>query len=96
MIELDLSDDGRLIPEKVFEEGISEKRIELLVHVRRAEDIDLLVKENNKLQDKIKQQDRDIRQWAMMHSQYMHALDEIRTFKRYCKKHHIDFDFSSV
>lgn len=85
-----------LTPEEFFVRGISGNRLEVLVHVRRYDDIEELLAENNDLRDQIKKLQRDIYSWTSMGAKYMQALDELRDLQRICKKNGIHFDFRSL
>lgn len=86
----------QLTPEQFFIQGISDNRLEVLVHVRRYEDIEELLAENADLRAQIEKLRRDIYQWTTMGAKYMLALDDLRDLQRICKKNGIHFEFRSL
>lgn len=87
---------GQLTPEEFFAQCISGNRLEVLVHVRRYEDIEELLAENAELRAQVEKLRRDIYQWTAMGGKYMQALDDLRELQRICKKNGIRFDFRSL
>ena len=74
-----------------FQKAISDNRIELLVHVRRYEDIEELLVEIDSLRSKVKKLEHDIYSWTHLGVQYQEAMDELHRCQRLLRKHGINF-----
>ena len=95
MLEFDFSDDGRMDGIQIFRQGVS-KPIEILVHLRKADDIQALADQVNALREENARLKRDIYSWTITGNRYLVALDELRELQRLCKEYHIDFPFQSL
>lgn len=95
MIEFDLTDDGRLDGAEIFNKGISQP-LEVLVHIRKADDIQALTETLNALREENKRLKQDIFTWSMTGNRYLQALDELRDLQKICKDNHIYYPFRSL
>lgn len=76
--------------------AIPPDHLNIVVHVRNADDVQALVDENQSLKTQVKKLEQDIYTWSTYSARYMEALDDLRALRRICKKHGIDFDFRSL
>lgn len=77
--------------ESFFRAGIGKQPLEVVVHVRRFEDIEQLVKRINEQDRQISKLQQDIYTWSLMGLKYQEANDEIRYLRSILKRHAIDF-----
>lgn len=96
MPELEQIDIDRKDFERFWNAAISGDKLEVLVHVRNADDVQTLIRENDTLRDQIKRLQRDVLSWTNMGTKYLEALDELRELQKVCKHLGIDFDFRSL
>lgn len=80
-----------MTPDEFFLKGISDNRLEVLVHVRRYEDIEDLISEIDALKAKNKKLERDIFSWSHLGIQYQEAMDELHRLQRLLRKNGILF-----
>ena len=82
--------------EKFWASAIRSDKLEVVVHVRRAEDIEALIAENSALKDQVRLLQRDVFQWSNIGTKYLEALDDLRALQKICTRLGIDFDFRSL
>lgn len=78
-------------PEEFFLKGISDNRLEVLVHVRQYDDISELLSEIDRLKSKIQKLEQDIYSWTSLGVQYQETMDELHRCQRLLRKHGISF-----
>lgn len=96
MPDLDRIEVDRKEFARFWQGAIASDRLEILVHLRNADDIQALIAENNALRDQIKKLQRDVLTWTNTGTKYLEALDELRELKKVCDQSGIDFDFRSL
>ena len=92
----DMSELEHIDFEKFWAAGIRSDKLEVVVHVRRAEDIEALIAENNALKDQVRKLQRDVLRWSDTGTKYLEALDDLRALQTICARLGIDFDFRSL
>lgn len=92
----DVPELKRIEFEQFWASAIRSDKLEVLVHVRRAEDIESLIAENNQLKDQIRKLERDVFQWSNIGTKYLEALDDLRDLQQICSRLGIDYDFRSL
>lgn len=89
-------DNGRYDLGEFFAAVIPSNAAHVVVHMRNADDIQMLIEENNKLRDDLKKAKQDIFTWTSYGAKYLECLDEMREVQSFLKKNGLSWRFRNI